>query len=80
MIGKDGKPTSLDGGYFDLNFWTWRCQFGLPGVMKDLNILEVSNHFSKVLSGIFSPVAPSFTISGQVIYWFYYLSDGIYPP
>ena len=35
-----------------------------------LNILEVSNLFSKVLSGTFVSVVTSFTISGEVFYWF----------
>lgn len=64
----------------NLDLWIWSIQFGLPGTFIDLNILEVSNHFSKVLSGSFPPVYSTYTVDGKVLDWFYYLTDGIYPP
>lgn len=80
MNVQDGKPTLRIEVICALDRWILGCQLGLPGVMNDLNILDFSNHFSKVLSGTFPPVLPSFTIGGQVLYWFYYLTDGMYLP
>ncbi|CDF33411.1 unnamed protein product [Chondrus crispus] len=79
MIGKDGTPTLRMEVICDLDLWIWSFQFGLPGVLNDLNILEVSEHFSQVLNGRFPPVEPSYSIDGKVFNWFYYLTDGIYP-
>lgn len=79
MIGKDGKPCLRMEVVCDLDLWIWSFQFGLPGVLNDLNILEVSDLFSKVLCGSFPPVCPSYTVNGQAFNWFYYLADGIYP-
>ena len=79
MIGKDGSPTLRMEVICDMDLWIWSFQFGLPRVLNDLNILEVSEHFSQVLNGWFLPVEPTFTKDGKVFNWFYYLTDGIYP-
>lgn len=79
MKGKDGVPTLRMEVICSLDLWVWGFQFGLPGAMNDLNILEVSNHFQQVLSGVFPPTQPSYTVAGKSFDWFYYLTDGIYP-
>ena len=79
MKGKDGVPSVRMEVICDLDLWVWSFQFGMPGALNDLNILEVSSHFHDVLAGVFPPSQPSFTISGKVFTWFYYLTDGIYP-
>ena len=79
MNGKEGCPTLRMEVICDLDLWIWSFQFGLPGVFNDLNILEVSDHFAKVLNGSFPSVQPSYEINGMRFDWFYYLTDGIYP-
>lgn len=79
MKGKDGEPTLRMEAICDLDLWVWSFQFGLPGAFNDLNILEVSNHFNRVLAGEFPQVEPSYTLSGEVFNWYYYLTDGIFP-
>lgn len=64
---------------FSLDLWTCSLQFGLPGTMNDLNILEISDHFFKVLNGAFHPITQHYTIDGRDFNLFYYLTDGIYP-
>lgn len=48
--------------------------------MNDLNILEVILHFSSMLSGQFPPATPRYSISSTEMNWYYYITDGIYPP
>lgn len=79
MKGKDGAPSLRMEAICSLYLWIWSLQFGLPGAMNDLNILEVSDHFSRVLNGSFPPVTPSYEVNGKTFDWFYYLTDGIYP-
>ena len=63
LCGKDSKPVLSAEVICDLDLWIWSFQFGLPGVLNDLNILSVIEHFSKVLSGQFPPVAPQYVVS-----------------
>lgn len=77
--GKDGSPSIRMEAICSLDLWIWSLQFGLPGTMNDLNILEISDHFCKVLNGCFPPITPNYTIDGRDFNWFYYLTDGIYP-
>lgn len=79
MKGKSGKAEVRMEVICDLDLWIWSYQFGLPGALNDLNILEINNHFAKVLSGDFPPLSPRYRISGKEFTWFYYLTDGIYP-
>lgn len=51
----------------------------VAGVFNDLNILEVSNQFARVLCGEFPQTQPSYCVNGKIFDWFYYLTDGIYP-
>lgn len=79
MIRKDGVASVRMEVICSLDLWIWSFQFGLPGAMNNLNILEVRNYFSKVLSDVYLTSTPSYTVSGQVFDWFYNLRDGIYP-
>lgn len=48
--GKEGNPVLQMEVIADLDLWIWPFHFGLPGGFYDLNVLEVSHHFEKVLS------------------------------
>lgn len=77
---KDSKPVLRAEVICHLDLRICSLQFSVPGVLNDLNILSVSEHFAKVLSGQFPPVAPQYMVSGGTFGWIYYLADGIYPP
>ena len=79
MIGKEGVPTLRMEVVADPNLRIWHLAFGLPGVMNDLNILSVSDHFGRILSGDFPTIAVNCTVAGETFNWLYYLADGIYP-
>jgi Plant transposon protein len=65
LSGKEGKPCLRMEAVCDLDLWIWHFQFGLPGAYNDLNILEVSSHFNRVLAGAFPPVPPTYFIAGE---------------
>ena len=79
FVGKDGKPTMRLEAICDLDLWCWHLQFGFPGAMNDINILNASEHFNDFLAGAFPSTIPSYTIAGQTFNWYYYLADEIYP-
>jgi Plant transposon protein len=79
LSGKEGTPCLRMEVVCDLDLWIWHFQFGLPGAYNDLNILDVSSHFNRVLAGAFPPVAPRYFISQEEFRHFYYQADGIYP-
>lgn len=80
MTGKNNRPEVRMEVICSLDLWIWSFKFGLPGAMNDLNILELSDHFAKVLSGVFPSISPNYQVDNKPFSWFYYLTDGIYPP
>ena len=70
MRGKEGRSVLRMEVIADLDLWIWSFHFGLPGGFNDLNVLEVSNHFEKVLAGEFPPMKPSYKIDGKHITWY----------
>jgi hypothetical protein len=54
----------------DLNLHIWNLSFGYPGVLNDINILNISPLFSKFLAGVFPPVKPRYMICDSEIDWF----------
>eukprot|EP00171_Calliarthron_tuberculosum_P004333 IDg4333t1 len=79
LVGKDGVPVLRSEVICDLDLWIWSFQFGLPGVLNDIDILDLSDHFCKMLTGAFPPVLPNYKIGNETFNHFYYLADGIYP-
>jgi len=59
--------------------YCWHLSFGIPGSKNDVNILYSSKLFQHIRSGAWPPLRPNSIISGLVLTWFYYLTDGIYP-
>jgi len=79
MNGKQKEPSLRMEVVCGLDLWIWHLSFGFPSSMNDLNILEVSPHFSDVLSGAFLAAKPKYKVAGESFDWFYYPADGIYP-
>ena len=63
----------------DLDMRIWSCSFGFPGSMNDLNILDASPFFQKMLAGAFPSHSMHYSIAGEDFDWLYLLADGIYP-
>lgn len=75
--GKAGVPTVVLEAIADHSCRFWHFNFGAPGTLNDLNILERSPLFDNAVRG----EAPSveYTVNGSRYTHAYWLGDGIYP-
>lgn len=62
----------------DVERWIWGCSSGYPGILYDIEILDLSTKMKSILEGT---ILPSFEykVNGRTRNQFYYLLDGIYP-
>ena len=56
----------------------WHLNFGAPGALNDLNVLERSPLFENAVRGEAPRV--NFVVNGNEYEYAYWLGDGIYPP
>lgn len=70
-----GKKTLVLEAIADHRKYFWHCNFGSPGSLNDINILDGS---SIVFSMLTLKVDP-YMINGRERDWMYFLVDGIYP-
>lgn len=75
--GKIGAPTLILEAVATRNLWIWHCFFGMAGTNNDLNVLDNSHLFDRIVSG--EAPACNFVVNGHAYTMGYYLSDGIYP-
>ncbi|KAG2998480.1 hypothetical protein PC128_g25901 [Phytophthora cactorum] len=75
--GKGKKPTKVLEAVADYNLRIWHCNFGSPGSLNDINVLDQSPLFDDMLQGRAPRI--EFTLSGNKYYTPYLLADGMYP-
>ena len=63
----------------DPELFIWYFNFGTPGSLNDINVLDRSNIVASLISGTFDMKIPGYKINGTVRDWMYFLADGIYP-
>src|SRR4051812_15509420 len=74
--GKEDVPTVVLEAIADSNRRFWHFNFGSPGTLNDLNILNRSPISDEALQGR-SPTV-QFSVNGNEYLFGYYLTDGIY--
>ena len=75
-----GKNTLILEAIADHRRYIWYANFGDPGSLNDLNVLDKSSMVGSLLSGNLPISAPKrYTINGKERDWMYFLVDGIYP-
>jgi hypothetical protein len=75
--GKSGVPTVVLEAIADHRCRFWHFNFGSPGTLNDLNILDRSPLFDKAVRGE-APLV-NFSVNGNEYKYGYWLGDGIYP-
>lgn len=74
--GKEKKPTVVLEAISDGESWIWGCNFGSPGSMNDINVLDSSILVEKILDGRMLPEF-KYEINGRDRKLCYYLVDEI---
>lgn len=75
--GKAGVPTVALEAIADSRTRFWHFNFGSPGTLNDLNILERSPLFENAVRGVAPRV--NYNVNGNEYNCAYWLGDGIYP-
>ena len=64
---------------YDPKLYIWYFNFGHPGSLNDINILDRSSIVGSVLNQEFNTKVPQYYINGTKRDYMYFLVDGIYP-
>ena len=63
----------------DYNCYIMYANFGDPGSLNDINVLDKSSIVGAMIDGTFDTTITPYEINGTVRDWLYFLADGIYP-
>ena len=74
-----GKKTLILEAISDHRKYIWYANFGDPGSLNDINVLDRSSIVGSLLSGDIGITTAPYTINGNRRDWMYFLVDGIYP-
>jgi Plant transposon protein len=74
-----GKKTLILEAIADHRRYIWQANFGDPGSLNDINVLDKSSILGALLTGDMSIKTDPYTINGNSRDWMYFLVDGIYP-
>ena len=77
--GKENGNTVIMEAICDPNLYIWYFNFGHPGSMNDINVLDRSSIVAGIMNQTFYTKVNPYTIDGIQINWFYFLADKIYP-
>ena len=77
--GKEKGKTIVMEAMCDPFLYIWYFNFGAPGLLNDINILDRSNIVGALTTGEFDNKVPPYNINGRRRDWLYFLVDGIYP-
>ena len=77
FCGKSRDATIVLEAVASQDTWIWHAFFGLPGTLNDINILNRSPLFKRLISG--DAPACNYKIMDNEYSMGYYLTDGIYP-
>jgi hypothetical protein len=75
--GRGGKPTVVLEAAASYDLWIWHTNFGYPGSLNDINILDRSDVFSCITNA--NAPDSSFSVNNNQYGFGYFLADGIYP-
>ena len=78
--GQGGATTLILESISDHRRYIWYANFGDPGSLNDLNVLDKSSIVGSMLSGYLDLRVDPYKINGIERDWNYFLVDGIYPP
>ena len=74
-----GRKTLILEAIADHRRYFWQVNFGDPGALNDINVLDKSSIIGGLMSGNFSIKTDPYVINGRQRDWNYFLVDGIYP-
>jgi Plant transposon protein len=74
-----GKHTKIMEAIADDSCYFWFINFGSPGSLNDINVLDKSSIVGALLSGHLNLKTEPYTLNGKSRDWMYFLADGIYP-
>jgi hypothetical protein len=75
--GKEKEPEIILEAVALYDLWIWHAFFGLPGALKNINVLQQSPVFDTIQEGKAPEV--NFTLNGTQYGMRYYLANGTYP-
>jgi len=74
-----GKHTKILEAIADYSCYFWYINFGDPGSLNDINVLDKSSIVGSLMTGLLDLKVPPYTINNHERDWMYFLADGIYP-
>ena len=77
--GKEGGNTIIMEAICDPHLYIWYFNFGNPGSMNDINVLDRSSIIAGIMDQTFDTKVNQYTINGRQRDYLYFLADGIYP-
>jgi hypothetical protein len=76
---RKGPKTIILEAVVDINLRIWYSNFGNPGSMNDINVLDKSTIIQAIVTGSFNIKTTPYLLNGTYRDYMYFLVDGIYP-